>query len=402
MNVPVDDLIQEIDKELKLGLTSNVIRTDFARGLDPEMLETQSGVDKNKQTIFGVAVATEGPAIGHGINLDGTFLEQLVEKGNGLKQGVKARFDHPNASSTSMGTAIGRFKQFRKAGNVVRADLHLLDSARKSPRGDLPEYLMDLAIEDPQAFGTSVVFSGEPETLLDAEGEPMKDEQGKPLKKVARLEKLYAADVVDEPAANPNGLFHSLTQESLASKITSFLDRYFSQHGIHLEPTLPKESDMAPETKTQDPKFTSPDPKEGEDIANTIMQATKARVRTIFRYGRKLGFDEDALDAYADSDESLDIILMNLIDEAEAKQFFNQKTMLKVIEQDPNPSAGGPQDRGEEVPTKKAPVNFEEQCKEEFANSEALQNEFMEFDIYWAFKQNEARTKTLRGADEHA
>ena len=237
MKTLTEELVDQLDQELKLGLKRDLYRSSFAVGLDSSPApNVRNGVDRESRTIFGVAVATDGPALGHQMDIDRTFLEQLVTAGNQAKQGIKARFDHPNASSTSMGTAIGRFKQFRKTGAIVRADLHLLKSAELAPEGNYPEYIMELALEDPQSFGTSIVFSGKPEYILEADGTRKKGGDGKPLNPRARLEKLYAADVVDEPAANPGGFFHALSHDSLAAKITAFLDRYFAQKGILAAP----------------------------------------------------------------------------------------------------------------------------------------------------------------------
>lgn len=407
MNSLADDLIAQLDQELKLGLTQNLHRSSFARGLETDSSK-EGIVDRNTKTIYGVAVATEGPALGHGMDLDQTFLDQVVEAGNGAKQGIKARFDHPNASSTSMGKAIGRFKSFRKAGSVVRADLHLLKSASKSPDGDLPEYLMELATEDPASFGTSVVFSGDAEHRLDEEGQPLKGPDGKVMNPVARLTKLFAADVVDEPAANPSGLFHSMAEGSLAAKITSFLDKYFAHKGLAVESSAPPASSQPKETVMDKPvtaTLTALDPTD-------ILKAERARMFSILKYGRKLGVPDEKLEALMEKDLPLDHILMSLIDDAETRQFFNQKTALSLIETAPNPSAGGPGDPGAVTMSAdhkpKAAVDLEamtddereEYWKAEFAASPALKAEFMEFDIYNAFKKNEHHSRILRGAVE--
>lgn len=394
MKTFAEEIIAHVDEQFKLGLRHDLYRSSFARGIDPAPDgEGRQGVDKNSGTIFGVAVATEGPALGHGIDLDQHFLAQLVEAGNAATQGIKARFDHPNASSTSMGTAIGRFKKFRLAGQSVRADLHLLKSAEKSPNGNYPEYLMELAQEDPQSFGTSIVFAGKPEYRLEADGTRKKGEDGQPLNPVARLEKFYAADVVDEPAANPGGLFHALSQDKLAGRLTAFLDRYFQHKGLGIPPApaSPKEPRMEPTTTTPDPN------------TQTLLQAAKARMFSIMKYGRKLGVPEDTLDSLMGSDEPLEQILMGLIDDAETRHFFHQKTALSLIETAPNPSAGGPGDPGVAAgkpATPAVPLSEEDAARQEFAASPDLQAEFLEADIYWAFKKNEHRTRTLRGAAE--
>jgi hypothetical protein len=104
----------------------------------------------------------------------------------------------------------------------VRADLHLSEASKDAPQGDL--YTYTLAEKDPEAFGASMVFDGKAETRFNEDGTPQRDANGKPLPRLARVEKLYASDVVDDPAANPDGLFSA--EESLAEKCSAFLNRW--------------------------------------------------------------------------------------------------------------------------------------------------------------------------------
>jgi hypothetical protein len=214
-------LIRELDESLKLGLKGNRrwFRADVAHGI--EVSEGEAFIDlKDGQTIIkGYSVITKGAALGHNMLVDDVTLNQVIEQGNKAKNGIKSRFDHPNASNTSMGTFIGRSKNFRREGNLVRADLHLSEAAKESPNGDLHSYVLALAKEDPQAFGASIVFRGEHECQKDEKGKERKDQ---PM--LVRIDKLLASDVVDSPAANPNGLFSE--EDSLAETLTSFLNRW--------------------------------------------------------------------------------------------------------------------------------------------------------------------------------
>jgi hypothetical protein len=106
----------------------------------------------------------------------------------------------------------------------VRADLHLSEASKDAPQGDLYTYTLALAEKDPEAFGASMVFDGKAETRFNEDGTPQRDANGKPLPRLARVEKLYASDVVDDPAANPDGLFSA--EESLAEKCSAFLNRW--------------------------------------------------------------------------------------------------------------------------------------------------------------------------------
>lgn len=145
----------------------------------------QGRVDREANVIRGVAVITKGPALGHGMFVDDTTLQQVVEQAKTYSGGLKVKLDHTNSASE----IVGYLREFRIDGESVRADLHLL---RSSPRR---EYILELAETIPDTFGLSIAFSGSDEKL----GE----------KWFARCAEIYSADIVSEPAANPSGLFQA-------------------------------------------------------------------------------------------------------------------------------------------------------------------------------------------------
>jgi len=163
--------------------------------------------------ISGVSLAMTGEALGHGLWVDETFLDQVVDGVNSVELGLKSRFNHPSASGDSLGTQIGKVFNARLENGKPVADLHLLESATKTPDGNLADYVLTLAEEAADDFGVSVQF------MPDHEAEQDFTEQhgGRSFKSPdpanvnhyphARIAKLKAADVVDEPAANTDGLF---------------------------------------------------------------------------------------------------------------------------------------------------------------------------------------------------
>ncbi len=175
-------------------------------------------IDLDNGVIKGISVATEGEVKGHGVYADSTFIEQITQLGAAQTEGVKARFGHPNMCATALGTYVGRFKNYRVEGDKSVADLHLDDSAKKSPNGNLYEYVLAMATENPDMFGTSVVFKmGESEMKEETvDGETVEREY-------ARAESLLATDLVDDPAAN-EGLFSAFSHEDIATQVTEFLD----------------------------------------------------------------------------------------------------------------------------------------------------------------------------------
>lgn len=188
------------------------------------------GVDDGGQPVVrGFSVITKGEALGHSLFVDDAFLDAVVEAGAEAesrgKRGLKSRFAHPAMLTDSIGTLLGRVKSFRRDGDQVRADLHLAESARRSPKGDLAAYLTALAKEDPEAFGASIVFTRDlaaEEAFASAHADEDSGRFRSPdstnthnLRHV-RLKALHAADFVDDPAANPAGVFSANTEEIVA------------------------------------------------------------------------------------------------------------------------------------------------------------------------------------------
>lgn len=217
-------------KPLDLSKSLTRFRGTIARGLaERESPVDPTGGDKQAGIIYGAAIITRGEALGHGHWCDATFCASVADALNAFSAaGLKARFAHPDMSGDGIGTFLGRWKLGVVDGDLVRADLHFSRSAHRSPDGDLAEYVMGLALEDPEAFGTSIVFmhdyaaedafraehTTEVETT-DEWGEKRKrsifkspDPDNKKNLRHVRLKALLAADVVDEPAANPGGMFH--------------------------------------------------------------------------------------------------------------------------------------------------------------------------------------------------
>ena len=140
-------------------------------------------IDAAEGVIYGVAVITKGPALGHGMSVDDTTLAGVVAQANTYEGGMKVKLDHTD----SAGAIVGYLRGFRIEGDAVRADLTLLKS---SPHR---AYVLEIASTIPDTFGLSISFSGADEKIGDHV--------------FARCTEIYSADIVSEPAANPSGLF---------------------------------------------------------------------------------------------------------------------------------------------------------------------------------------------------
>ncbi len=175
--------------------------------------------------IRGVSLMTRGECLGHEMWADAETLAQVAALAANPCAGVKSRFTHPGMSSDGLGRHLGRIRDVDVDGDQVMGDLHIQSSARKTPDGDLGAYVMDLAAEDPRAAGLSIVFMHDRQAetefaiangaiadddrldRLDMSSFQSPDPENVHNYPHVRLAELRAADVVDEPAANPDGLF---------------------------------------------------------------------------------------------------------------------------------------------------------------------------------------------------
>ena len=189
---------------------------------------SRSGGDYQAGLLSGVSLIATGEALGHDMWIDEVTLEQVAQYANQGKHGVKSRFTHPSMSADGMGRHLGRIKNVRVDGYRVLGDLHFAQSAHATPEGDLAEYVMTLAEEDPAAAGLSIVFEHDQEAEQEFMAEHTSSKFASPDANNTknfphvRLEKLRAADIVDEPAANPDGLFDRQTLARDVDELLSY------------------------------------------------------------------------------------------------------------------------------------------------------------------------------------
>lgn len=164
-------------------------------GLTPSQLQMHrfqlsfplaGAIDRASHTICGVSVITEGAAKGHKLQIDSRTLEQVRDGMSQFSGGLKVKIDHGSGA----GSIVGALRNGRIDGKQLRADLHLLKS---SPH---KEWVMEMAETMPDSFGMSISFSGVNEEAGDI--------------RLARCHEIYSCDIVDQPAANPTGLFSAV------------------------------------------------------------------------------------------------------------------------------------------------------------------------------------------------
>lgn len=168
--------------------------------------------------IRNVSVITEGEALGHDLWIDSEFNRSVMAAINLSETGIKTRLTHPGLSSDGVGSKLGKIDSARVIGDQVVVDHHFTEASTKTPDGNLSDYVMTLAEETPEDFGVSIVFAHDADAesafiAANMQGEAKAqrfvspDENNLNNYTHARLSQLRAADVVDDPAANPDGLF---------------------------------------------------------------------------------------------------------------------------------------------------------------------------------------------------
>jgi hypothetical protein len=143
----------------------NLHNTRWLRSRPTQGGFTADKIDAEAGIIRDVVMVQEGPAKGHGVHLESEFIDSIVEYDQKVfsNRGLKARFGHPSASSETMGTQLGIFKNFRKRTenglSESIADLHLLEAANESPtHPGMRNWVLKMAQENPEFIMSSIVF----------------------------------------------------------------------------------------------------------------------------------------------------------------------------------------------------------------------------------------------------
>jgi hypothetical protein len=254
--------------QLKTATDPGFFRTDTTA-------ERPVRIDRKANVIFGASLMQVGDlndAEARPWTVDAKTLDQAFQFASQSRNGLKARFTHPNMSADGMGSYLGRWQNLRIDGGTLRGDLHIADAAFTSPQGDLGNYVMDLAESDPESFGVSLATKLDRGDLAQFErsnaAKAAEDRSLWPM----RFSAIKAGDVVDEPAATRGGFFslnadlRDLPAQATAllssyfgdaepdvvrGRISAFLDRYFSSKGQAMPGEIEQPSEV-PETPVAD------------------------------------------------------------------------------------------------------------------------------------------------------
>ena len=129
-------------------------------------------VDFEKGIIYDVTLMTKGgvrPAADAGVDpdahvADDVTLAQLCEGINATPEGVKSHVTHsfleaaPGTLKDNILRLVGRIRNAHVVGDSARGDVHIYAAAAVSPSGNLKDFLLTLANEDPKAIGLSAIF----------------------------------------------------------------------------------------------------------------------------------------------------------------------------------------------------------------------------------------------------
>ena len=202
-------------KQIDTTATSNM-EQKFAfaiQGIDKDK------VDRDAGTMMGVSLISVGPALGHGLFVDGKSLETIEDELDEAR--LPAYITHRGALFEDRLTReVGMFTNFRIDGDRLLGDFQAFDSFRED---DSRKYnrLFEMAEKMPERFGLSIVFSAT-SAWATPDGDIQIDE--KPEDALfdfpsIRVEEVSSADFVDSPAANQRGLFSKI-DKTIITKMT--------------------------------------------------------------------------------------------------------------------------------------------------------------------------------------
>jgi hypothetical protein len=171
----------------------------------------------------GVKVITAGEAKGHGITVDASSLQTLLDAAEGRR--VKSYQTHGYGPyEDRMGQELGYFENFRLSedGNSVLADFSFFNSYRDAHPTEYA-HLVEMAEKVPDSFGASIaaltlstwVLADGSEVPADGRDRPESAVDAMPALRVAEL---LSVDFVDTPAANP-GLFRGHDKQEPKNKM---------------------------------------------------------------------------------------------------------------------------------------------------------------------------------------
>lgn len=227
---------------------------------------------KDGTSVIPLHMASEEAAKGklYQINIGPEALDDVVRCANESADGVKCKLDH----GSTVRDIVGKYTNFRRDGEQVRADLTLMKS---TPHGAYVEELISVMSNK---IGNSIDFIPSYEIKGDIA--------------VARCRKLNSVDIVDSPAATnslykektnqPEEQYMPLTAEDLAA-IGGVVDSKLSAVEIKLNTRFEKieeKMDEGDDDEEKDKKKKEDEEKkDGEKLEAMIQKASLSALHTV-------------------------------------------------------------------------------------------------------------------------
>lgn len=173
-----------------------------------------------------VSLITGGiEAAGHGLYIDDKSIDDAMRLL--LGKSLRAYLKHDGAGTDRLGQEIGFFSGIYREGQKIKAkSFEFLDSFKREA-GSTYEKLVELAQKVPDQFGVSLVLEYRPVWVM-ADGSEIPAMMGDSAPSGAlrsapsmRIANVMSADLVQRPAANPNGLLSVDDSKSLQTSMTS-------------------------------------------------------------------------------------------------------------------------------------------------------------------------------------
>jgi hypothetical protein len=255
---------------------------------------TGSRVDREAGILRGVSVITAGvEAKGHGIWIDQTSLEMVKAAAETYIDGLQVKSDH----GSGFGEIEGVLRDFVIEGNQLRADFHLIKS------GEEYERIMEMAEMMPSSFGLSIEFSGISEEI---------DEY-----RYARPVEIYAVALVDQPAANPSGLFQAMPEDIKPEEVppVASVEEVKVEEVTESQPEEEKAEEAVVELQVDGPKGTQHDPEGPKEVRGpegtqnlpegvVEIPASDLPVETIQEIAEQVGVDPSEIESVGVSTEA--------------------------------------------------------------------------------------------------
>jgi hypothetical protein len=173
-----------------------------------------------------VSLITGGiEAAGHGLYIDDKSIEDAMRLL--LGKSLRAYLKHDGAGTDRLGQEIGFFSGIYRDGQKIKAKSFEFLESFKREAGATYDKLVELAQKVPDQFGVSLVLEYRPVWVM-ADGTEIPAMLGDAAPSGAirsapsmRIANVMSADLVQRPAANPNGLLSVDDSKSLQTSMTT-------------------------------------------------------------------------------------------------------------------------------------------------------------------------------------